>query len=65
MKNKKSSNAILIILAILVLIGAGVFIYKYLNMPEIVVPDETIEVSAEEEKDVLVVPEKKVQIYNK
>jgi len=63
MKNKKSSSGILIILAILLLVTAGVFIYKYLNMQRTVIPNETLEVGVNEENEVLVVPDKKVQIY--
>ena len=66
MKNKKSSSGILIILAILVLVAAGVFIYKYINMQRTLISNETLGVGKNEENEeneVLVVPDKKVQIY--
>ena len=68
MKSKKAINALLIILAILVVATGCVVAYKYVTTEKTKEPMETIEVDtdASENKDenTLVVPEKKVQIFS-
>ena len=63
----KNSSSLLIILAILILIIAGVFIYKYINMQKVIFPTATPNVGEEENQnvddEVLVVKEKEVQIF--
>ena len=65
MKNKKTRNSLSIIL-ILIIIAIGVLLgYKYVNEQRLSEPtNEISKVESDDEKDVLVVKEKEVQIFN-
>jgi len=64
MKNRKFSNSLIIILMLLVITAGGLFIYKYLTMSRLEIPDETVDAGLNEE-DTLVIEkiEKEVQIF--
>jgi len=62
MKNKLA-NALLIIFAILVIAGAGIFIYKYLNRAEKTNGQANIEDTINNEEHIEPEPEKEVQIF--
>lgn len=64
MKNRKFSNSLIIILMLLVIVAGGLFIYKYLTMSRLEVPNETVDAGLNEE-DTLVIEkiEKEIQIF--
>ena len=61
----KLANFLLVILAILVIAGAGVFVYEYINRVDSNKTNEIVDVDTniDEEEVPVVVPEKEVQIF--